>query len=137
MASSWVPALIHEENGAYGISFPDFPGVVSGGDAPDEAIRRGQATLAFHVEGMLEDGDPLPRIRGLAELKADPDFREAARDAAVVLVGLDLPGKAVRVNISIDENLLERIDAASSAINQSRSAFLADAARALLKATAS
>ncbi|MGB8365566.1 MAG: type II toxin-antitoxin system HicB family antitoxin [Rhizomicrobium sp.] len=34
--ADYVIALIHEEDGAYGISFPDFPGCVSGGNSLDE-----------------------------------------------------------------------------------------------------
>jgi predicted RNase H-like HicB family nuclease len=136
MAAQSVLALVHEANGAYGISFPDFPGAVSGGGSLDEAVTRGQSTLAFHIEGMIEDGEELPRIRSFSELRIDPAFREAAADAALVFVPLDLPGKAVRVNVSIDENLLERIDRAAAAANQSRSAFLADAARARIRESA-
>ena len=71
-----VIALVHEEDGAYGISFPDFPGCVSGGKSLDEAIGRGGAALAFHVEGLLEGGHPMPCIRSVEELRKDPAFRE-------------------------------------------------------------
>ena len=133
IGSNQVVALIHEENGVYGISFPDFPGVISGGSTPDEAIARGQAALAFHVEAMIRDGEPLPNLRALAELNRDPEYKEAAQDAVVALLPFAVPGKTVRVNISIDEALLGRIDRAAAAHNQSRSAFLADAVRAKLK----
>jgi predicted RNase H-like HicB family nuclease len=125
-----VYALVHEGDRVFGISFPDFPGCVSGGDTIDEAIRRGRETLAFHVEGMVEDGDELPVPRSLTELRKDLEFREAADDAVIVSVPVDLPGRAVRVNISIDERLLESVDRAATASGQSRSAFLAAAARA-------
>lgn len=125
-----VYALVHEGDRSFGISFPDFPGCVSGGDTIDEAIRRGREALSFHVQGMVEDGDELPAPRSLTELRKDPDFREAAGDAVIVSVPVDLPCKAVRVNISMDERLLELVDRAASASGQSRSAFLAAAARA-------
>lgn len=127
-----VYALIHEDDGAYGISFPDFPGCVSGGDSADEAIVRGRETLAFHVAGMVEDGDPLPHLRNLTELRDDPAFRDAVRDAIIALVPIDLPGRPVRVNVSIDEGLLDRIDRAAKARGETRSGFLAAAAKARL-----
>lgn len=133
---SFVVALVHEEDGTFGISFPDFPGCVSGGSTVDEAIRRGQAALAFHVEGMIADGDPLPVLRSLAELRRDPDFVEDSKDAGIVFVPFDLPGKAVRLNISIEEHLLEAIDREAEARRESRSAFLANAAKERLKANA-
>jgi predicted RNase H-like HicB family nuclease len=124
-----VYALIHEEGGVFGISFPDFPGAISTGRSEEEAIRKGTEALAFNVAGMVEDGDALPMLRSLAELKRDRSFRAAARDAALALVPFDLPGRAVRLNISMDENLLTAVDRAAQASGQSRSAFLADAAR--------
>jgi predicted RNase H-like HicB family nuclease len=122
-------ALIHEEGGVFGISFPDFPGAVSTGRSEEEAIRKGAEVLTFHVAGMVEDGDPLPMLRSLAELKRDRTFRTAAKDAVVALVPFDMPGKSVRLNISMDENLLNAVDRAAQAAGQSRSAFLAEAAR--------
>lgn len=124
-----VYALIHEEAGIFGISFPDFPGVVSTGRSPEEAIRKGTEAIAFHVAGMVEDGDELPVLRGLAELRSDKTFRADAKDAVVTLVPLEMPGKSLRLNISMDEHLVAQVDRAAEAAGQSRSAFLADAAR--------
>ncbi|MEJ0025803.1 MAG: type II toxin-antitoxin system HicB family antitoxin [Rhizomicrobium sp.] len=138
--SKTVWALVHEEKvrgrNAYGISFPDFPGVVSAGSSLDEAIERGRETLAFHVTGMIEDGERLPNIRSLEELRADREFAEEAKDVkhvCVVKVPTDFLSKQVRVNISIDDGLLGAIDKSAESAGQTRSAFLAEAARAKLK----
>lgn len=122
-------ALIHEEGGVFGVSFPDIPGAVSMGCSEEDVIRKGSEALTFHVAGMVEEGEPLPRQRSLAELKLDPTFREAVADAVVALVPFEMPGKSVRLNISMDENLLHAVDRAAQAAGQSRSAFLAEAAR--------
>lgn len=127
-----VYALIHEADGSFGISFPDFPGCVAGGGSLDEALERGRAALAFHVAGMIEDGDPMPLLRSHAELKADPTFTEDAEGATLALVPIDLPAKAVRVNVSLDETLLDQIDRAAKSRGESRSAFIAAASRARL-----
>lgn len=129
-------ALIHRQDGVSGVSFPDFPGVVASGRSAEEAIRRGSEALTFHVAGMVEDGDTLPMLRDLEELERDPDYREDARDAVVAMVPFDLPGKSVRVNITIDEHLLETIDQSARALGQSRSAFLAEAARMKIRGAA-
>jgi predicted RNase H-like HicB family nuclease len=131
-----VIALVHQEKDAYGISFPDFPGVVSGGHSLDEAIRRGAETLSFHVAGMVEDNDALPIPRSLDELKKDKNFRADAKGAIAVAVPVELPGKAVRVNISLDERLLSAIDRAARARGENRSAFLANAARERIRGVA-
>ncbi|HEY4115869.1 MAG TPA: type II toxin-antitoxin system HicB family antitoxin, partial [Rhizomicrobium sp.] len=67
--SEMVYGLIHEAKGRYGISFPDFPGCVAAGASADEALRRGAETLRFHLSGMVEDGEPLPALRGLTALQ--------------------------------------------------------------------
>lgn len=128
-------ALIHEENDTCGISFPDFPGCVSTGSTPEEAIRKGSEALTFHVEGMVEGGDPLPVLRSIAELRSDPDFIEASADAVITLVPFEMPGRSVRINISIDENLLSAVDAAARAAGQSRSAYLSEAARGRIRSS--
>ncbi len=124
-----VYALIHEENCKFGISFPDFPGCVSGGASVEEALARGRDALAFHVAGMVEDDEALPHPRTLAELRRDPLFVAEGEGATLALVPIDLPGKSVRVNISLDETLLDQIDRAARARGETRSGFLASAAR--------
>jgi predicted RNase H-like HicB family nuclease/uncharacterized protein (DUF1778 family) len=128
-----VVALVHGKPGAYGISFPDFPGCVSGGVTVDEALRRGRDALDFHVESMTEVGEPLPKIRDITEIKADPEHGEDFVDAMVTVVDAEVPAKAVRVNISIDERLLDRIDRAAQATGETRSGFMAAAARERLQ----
>jgi predicted RNase H-like HicB family nuclease len=124
-----VVALIHGKPGTYGISFPDFPGCIAGGASVDEALRRGRDALDFHVESMMEVGEVLPKIRDIAEIKADPDYTEDFADAVVAVVDAEVPAKAVLVNISIDERLLDRIDRAAQATGETRSGFMAAAAR--------
>lgn len=124
-----VVALVHGKPGAYGISFPDFPGCIAGGATVDEALRRGHDALDFHVESMMEVGEALPKIRDVAEIKADPDYADDFADAVVAVVDAEVPAKAVRVNISIDERLLDRIDRAAQATGETRSGFIAAAAR--------
>ena len=49
-------SFIHRDEAGYGVSFPDFPGCVSVGDTVDDAVRDGSEALAFHVEGLVDDG---------------------------------------------------------------------------------
>jgi predicted RNase H-like HicB family nuclease len=123
-----VVALIHEHNGAYGVSFPDFPGCTTGADDLDTAVRKAAEVLAFHAEGLAEDG-PLPEPRTFTELRKDREFRADAKGALVALVPYVPPSCATRVNITLDQSLLSRIDSAASARGETRSGFLAAAAR--------
>lgn len=124
-----VVALLHGAPGAYGISFPDFQGCISGGTTIDEALQRGREALTFHVENMVDVGEALPKVRNLEEIREDPTFSEDLADAIVAVVETELPSRSVRVNISIDERLLERIDRTAAGAGETRSGFIAEAAR--------
>ena len=123
-----VIAMIHEENGLYGVSFPDFPGATTVADDLETAVAKAAEMLAFHVEGLAEDG-PVPQVRSLAELNRDPEFREDSKGAVLALVPYTPPSRAVRLNITIEESLLERIDRAAESVGETRSGFLAEAAK--------
>lgn len=127
-----VIAIIHGEAGLYGISFPDFPGCVSGGANLVEAMRRGREALRTHLESMMEDGEPTPVPRAIDWLKADPAFRGDAEGAIVMALPFELPGRAVRINVSLNENLVAAVDQAAREAGMSRSGFIAAAAKARL-----
>jgi predicted RNase H-like HicB family nuclease len=131
-----VVALIDEDEGQFGVSFPDFPGCTTIGTSLDDAVTRAAEVLAFHVEGLAEDG-PLPVPRTLAVLRKDKSFRRDAKDALVALVPYAPPTRAVRVNITLDESLLERVDRTAESLGETRSGFLAAAARKRLADAAS
>jgi predicted RNase H-like HicB family nuclease len=128
-------ALIHVEGGVYGISFPDFPGCVSTANSLEEALERGAQALALHVEGMVEDGEKLPVLSNADQLRVDPALAEEMRDAILASILVEMPTKAVRLNISMDEALLARLDRAAASVGQSRSAFLAEAVRQRIAAS--
>jgi predicted RNase H-like HicB family nuclease len=54
-------ALLHKDKGSdYGVSFPDFPGCITAGKTLEEARRMAAEALAFHIEGLIEDGEAIP-----------------------------------------------------------------------------
>ncbi len=123
-------ALIHGEPGSYGISFPDIPGCVSAGASLDEALANGAEALAFHLEGMVEDGEAIPIPRSLDSIKADPEFTfEFSEPHVVAVVPFDPPTRSVRINVTMEERLVEAIDRAARREGATRSGFLATAAR--------
>ena len=122
MAVRYFPAVVERGATNYGITFPDFPGCVSVGDSIEHAIERGHEALAAHLELMLEDGDPIPEPSPIdAPL---PGWLEGVGEVALrTLVRVELPGRAVRLSITMDEAL------AAAAQGFTRSGFLAEAAR--------
>ncbi|MCY4311406.1 MAG: type II toxin-antitoxin system HicB family antitoxin [Rhodospirillaceae bacterium] len=129
-------SFIHRDDAGYGVSFPDFPGCVSVGNTIDEAIRQGGEALAFHVEGLLEDGEAIPSPRSIDAIKAALELKDWRREADLALIPLLLDrGSSRRVNISLDHGLLELIDDEARRRRMTRSAFLATAARREIDAT--
>jgi hypothetical protein len=77
---------------------------------------------------MVEDNEPLPPARSPEVIEHDPDIDEIAR----MMVRAELPGRSIRLNISMDEGLVAAIDLAAKARSTSRSGLLADAIRQYL-----
>ena len=124
-----VVALIDEDNGVYGASFPDFPGCVTTANDPDEVLAKAAQVLALHINGMIAEGRDLPHVRPLSRLVDDRTFLESSAGAMVALVPYAPTNRPVNLNITIDETLLARIDQASLVAGKSRSMFLAKAAQ--------
>lgn len=124
-------AFIHKEpDSVYGVSFPDLPGCISAGDTIDEAVQNAVEALAGHVRMLESDGDPVPAPRDFDAIMSDPDLEEDRQSAMTTIVPLVRDrGSTARINVSFDLGLLEAIDAAAKARRQTRSAFLASAAR--------
>lgn len=79
-------AFVHSDDAGYGISFPDFPGCISVGTTKEDAISHGAEALALHIEGLVEDGLPIPCPRSANDIKADPDLKECSNGADLELV---------------------------------------------------
>lgn len=120
-------ALIHKDDGSdYGVSFPDLPGVISAGATLDEARQMAAEALALHIEGMADEGEPIPEP---ASLEAIMDVAEN-RDAVAVLIPIaEGSSRVVRVNITLPQDVLEQIDAYAEQRGFTRSGFLAAAAK--------
>lgn len=124
-------AFIHKEpDSVYGVSFPDLPGCISAGATIDEAVRNAVEALSGHVRMMEADHDAVPAPRDFDSIMSDPQLAEDREGAMTTVVPLVRDrGSTVRVNVSFDLGLLEAIDSTANARGQTRSAFLASAAR--------
>ena len=119
--------LIHKEAGSdYGVSFPDFPGLVTAGTDLDNARTMASEALAFHVEGLIEDGIALKEPSSLEAVMAAPHNMKGV----AILVGVKTETKkAVRVNVTLPEDVLRQIDRFADANGLTRSGFVARAAQ--------
>ena len=119
-------ALIHKDpESDYGVSFPDLPGCVTAGVDLDDARRMAEEALALHLEGIEEDGEPVPEPSSLEAIMTDRPNREAV----AILVRAPTNEKAVRVNVTMPPDELDRIDKYAAAQGYTRSGFLLHAAK--------
>ena len=130
---NYVAVLERGLNGSFGVFFPDLPGCVSAGNSADEAMTDAREALALHVEGMVEDGVKLPEPSSVHAFGAE-DF-PGSDVAALFFVPVDVPtapkreDPPLRINVSLPQSLVARIDAAADANGLTRSGLLAVAAR--------
>lgn len=117
-------ALIHKDTGSdYGVSFPDFPGCVSAGDTLEDAIESGREALIFHIEGMREDEEAIPRPSPIETI-----LSENHDHIAIVPISVPETQETIRINITVGARDLAVIDSAARSSGLSRSAFLVGAA---------
>jgi len=121
MATVIYPAIVERTGKAFSVFFPDLPGCTSAGRTMQEAALNAEEALAGHLLETARAGETLPAPGDLDAIGRDPEVDEAAR----ILVRAERPGKAVRLNITLDEGLLAAIDR----VAENRSGFLAEAAR--------
>jgi predicted RNase H-like HicB family nuclease len=125
-------AVVHKEPASdYGVSFPDFPGCITAGKTIDEAKDLAYEALLLHWEGLREDGEPLPAPTNLEDIVANPENADAM--AFLVVSVPDAQGKAKRINITIPEETLRRVDSAAKRRGLSRSSFLTRAAQEVME----
>ena len=124
--TAYIAFLRKDPKSDYGVEFPDFPGCITAGRSLEEARRMATEALAFHIEGLRQDGQPIPPPSPMDAVMTDRHNRTA------VAFLVDVPAesrRAVRINVSLPEDVVQSIDRVAA----NRSRFLADAARERLK----
>lgn len=124
-------ALVHKDaDSDYGVMIPDVPGCYSAGATLDEAIENAVEALSGHVRMMESDGETVALPRSIDAILADPELSEEREGAIISAVPLVRDrGSSTRINVSLDLGLLEAIDQAARRRKQTRSAYIASAAR--------
>ncbi len=52
--------IVEEGKESFGAYVPDLPGCVAAGETKEEVLELIQEAIEFHIEGMREDGQPVP-----------------------------------------------------------------------------
>ena len=65
-------AIVEKANGNYSAYSPDLPGCVATGKTREDAERNMHEAIQLHVDGLIEDGEPVPKSESFAEYIAVP-----------------------------------------------------------------
>jgi predicted RNase H-like HicB family nuclease len=52
--------IVEEGENSFGAYVPDLPGCVAAAETREEVLRLIEEAIEFHVEGLREDGQPIP-----------------------------------------------------------------------------
>ena len=122
------PVVIHKERGSdYGVTVPDLPGCFSAGSTTDEALAMAQEAIELHVEGLIDEGQPIPTPAAIEVHQRDPNYA----DGTWAIVAVDpskLRIRAKRINITMPERTLDAVDRYASRHGETRSGLLVRAA---------
>ena len=134
METRFYRALIVQDEGdgsedGYGVVFPDLPGCTSDGDTVEQAYEHAFEALALHIDGMVEEGLALPEPSPFNAPLPHWLAGESGTIEREVLVPVKLPGRAIRISITMDKSLLGRLDTMAAASGDTRSGYIAEAVR--------
>jgi predicted RNase H-like HicB family nuclease len=123
------PAIFEPQpEGGFTVTFPDLPGCITEGDTEAEATNMALDALQGFIEVLQMDKDDIPSPSSFDEIK-----KSAPINSIIVMLPVlfnDVRHK--RINITLGESLIERIDLISKREGFTRSGFLAVAAREYL-----
>ncbi len=116
-------SILYVEDSAVGICFPDFPGCISSGDNLENALKNGREALELHIEGMLEDKEDIPLSSNASLIL---DYMKENPGGMLALVTVEIPeGRSKRVDITIPEFLLAKVDRKAREEHSNRSKLIA------------
>jgi predicted RNase H-like HicB family nuclease len=123
MFDVWYWAILERNKaGRYFAHVPDLSGATAAGDSERDVLQNIAEIAADHVRDTVESGQPVPVARSVGDIPRDPEVKEYGRAA----IPVDVPGRSVKISLSIDEALLNRADHAAKQVGMSRSGFFAD-----------
>lgn len=71
------PIVIYKDpDSDYGMLVPDLPGCYTAGDTIADVLRQAVEAIECHLEGMLLDGDPIPKPKNIAFHENNPEYAE-------------------------------------------------------------
>lgn len=126
MSTVIYPAFAVASPPGYRATFPDLPGCEAAGATMSELLVEARSRLTERLKSFGDNGESWPEPSTMESLQP------GAHAGVLLLIDIEVDDPPARVNISIGERLLKRIDAAAQKSGMTRSGFLAQAARVAL-----
>ncbi|MFP4161298.1 MAG: type II toxin-antitoxin system HicB family antitoxin [Ectothiorhodospira sp.] len=60
--------IVEEGSTSWGAYVPDLPGCVAAGETREEALQLIREAIEFHLEGLKEQGEPVPEPHSYGEM---------------------------------------------------------------------
>jgi len=120
------------EGDSYGIFFPDISGCFSAADTDEEILDNAREAALLHISELGEVPEPTNLVDMIDGAKFAKKHAERLGLERYLFGFVDvdlskLSGPAKRINITVPELALAKIDAAASSVGKSRSEFLTEA----------
>ena len=112
------PALIDGKKSAYGLTFPDLPGIVAMGKTLDEVMVNAEDALHDCAIEAKKDGETM------ADPSAIDDIDAPAGQVLVSIPLIHLSGRSVRANLNLDEDVAAFIDSEARRRGMTRTAYV-------------
>lgn len=74
--------IIEEGENSFGAYVPDLPGCVAVGETREEVLKLIEEAIEFHIEGLQEDGQPIPEPSSRIEYVGVHATYKISRDAS-------------------------------------------------------
>ena len=112
------PALIDGAAGAYGVTFPDLPGIVAMGKTLDDALVNAEEALRDYTIEAEKHDEEVATPTAIENVGAPPGC------ALVSVPLIRLSGRSVRANLSLDEGVAAFIDSEAARRKMTRTAYV-------------
>ena len=114
------PALIDGAKGAYGVAFPDLPGIVAMGATLEEAMLNAEAVLQDAALEAERDGMALSPPSALE----DVDVPAGSALSSILLVRAAPARRSVRLNLTLDAAVADIIKSEADRRGMSRKRYV-------------
>ena len=115
---SRYPAYIDGEKGAYGVTFPDLPGIVAMGNTIDEAMVNAEEALRDYALEAEKDNVAIIPPSDLERARPGPG------QALISIPLIRLSGRSVRRHMTMDEGVASFIDSEARRRGMTRTAYV-------------